>query len=320
VNRLYARRVAYGLGVASIGALVAYVLSQDDLLSALGEVSLLDLVAMVAASILAAALQGWQFNTLARMFDLDLDTPEWFGLTIGNTMVNYLVPARAGLVVRAAYLKRVHSLSVTAYAALTALLLLMSVSVASILGLLGFALHRSASGSSAASLGLVFVATLVISLSLVLLMPHALRLSPRMARLRDRADAFRSGLLTWRRNPRLATTFVATTALWILAQATRLWIAFRSVGVELSFAGVLMIQALVGVAFVVSLTPGNLGVKEGAIAFAAAALGIGSQLGLLVGLVDRAVAFGVVMTLGPAFAHHLLKRSNLRTRGAGSNE
>jgi hypothetical protein len=60
------------------------------------------------------------------------------------------------------------------------------------------------------------------------------------------------------------------------------------------------IQALVGVAFAISITRGDLGPKEGAIAFAPTSLGIEAESGLLTKPLDGAVAFSVGMILGLA--------------------
>lgn len=301
------RRVAYVVGVVSIVALAIYVAVQDDLLTALSRVSLLELAAMFAVSLLAAYLQGHQFRTVTEMFDLTLRRSEWLGLTAANTMINYLVPARAGLVVRATYLQRVHSMGLPTYAALTAMLMLMSIAVASLVGLAAYLGDRGSAGPGATALALIFLATAALSFGLAWLGARIASVGKRWKRLQKHATAFRDGVLVWRSNPVLAGRFALVSAAWIAAQACRLWLAFRAVGLDPSVAEIGMIQALVGVAFVVSITPGNLGIKEGAIAFATAAVGIDPALGLLAALVDRAVAFAVALVLGTTLGRPLLR-------------
>ena len=70
-------------------------------------------------------------------------------------------------------------------------------------------------------------------------------------------------------------------------------LAFRSAGVSVDLGSILVIQAMATVAFVLALTPGNIGIKEGSIVLAASVLGIEPQLALLASLIDRGAALVV---------------------------
>jgi hypothetical protein len=101
-------------------AMTAYVFSQREMLSALSEVRPFEILLLLALSIAGLFAQAQQFRTALTVSSIEIGIVEATGLTAVNTMANYYVPARGGTVVRGSYMVAVHSMTVGAYAVLTA--------------------------------------------------------------------------------------------------------------------------------------------------------------------------------------------------------
>ena len=83
-------------------------------------------------------------------------------------------------------------------------------------------------------------------------------------------------------------------------------------------AEVVRIGSLVSMCFIIAITPGNLGVKEGVTAFAAALVGVPAAVALLAALVDRAVALVVTFGVGVSSLGPLMRRANASRTQAGA--
>ncbi|EDN67579.1 conserved hypothetical protein, membrane [Beggiatoa sp. PS] len=88
----------------------------------------------------------------------------------------------------------------------------------------------------------------------------------------------------------------------------RLYVCFMALGSPIHFYQIMIIQTFVGLSFVISITPGNLGIKEGITVFGASLFGISPTTALLASLVDRAVTMLVVFAVGLVFTHILIRK------------
>jgi uncharacterized membrane protein YbhN (UPF0104 family) len=286
--------------------LVAALLQRADAWQPLARLSPANLTALAGVSLLALGLQGLQFGVLARIFGLRLTGREALGLTCINNMMSYSVPVRGGTLVRAAYLQQVHGFALGGYAALT---VSSHVVILGLVALAGGALAWTvpAPRDLAGSLALGFVAAPVALVGALVALAGLADLGRRVPGLARHAAAFREGLTSWRRRPGLAVRFVLVSLAVYLAHGLRLWVAFHAIGVGATLPQVLLVQAAVAVASVVSFTPANLGTKEAVITLVAVLLGLAPAPALMAGLVDRAIAAAESLLGGAAFSRGLLR-------------
>jgi len=299
------RRLPFVLGWLLVAAAAAWLARRPDVLRALESVSAGSFAAMALASVAALAAAGLTLRTLASLCGVRLDAVEWFGLSVGNTMYNLLLPARAGIFARGFYLHRRHGLPVGRFVAI-AMASSWHMALAAAVLLLAAIAVRGGPPDLAAFGGIVLAVLVGVAIVAVRLPENRLpRRDSRVGRFAHEAFA---GMRAFRGRRGEASAVFLQNAATILVSAARLGIACAAVGQSPSVAGVVAATALVSLSSVVALTPGNLGVKEAITASCAGLLGIDAEHALLASLVDRAVAMVVVVALGLAFNRALLRR------------
>jgi uncharacterized protein (TIRG00374 family) len=296
--------------------MIAYLYLQRESIKALTTIDPWMALAIIVAAIGTTTVQSLQFKAAVSIQKYKVSLGESIALTAANTMANYYLPVRGGMVVRAAYMNRVHQMPLPEYAALSVLLTAWSIVVAAVLGILGLValLGNGTAVSTQALFTLVGVGAAAIAATAV-----AIWISSRITsngRFAAVLRGFRSGASLWFSSTPLLLVFVSWTVLLFCAQAVRLWLSFRAIGVDLDVGSIFVIQAMAAVAFVLALTPGNIGVKEGAIVFAASVLGIDPSLALLASLIDRAAALIVTFTIGVGTASYLGRRATATRNGS----
>jgi uncharacterized membrane protein YbhN (UPF0104 family) len=105
---------------------------------------------------------------------------------------------------------------------------------------------------------------------------------------------------------RLIATLILLHALAILVRGTRIWLLFLLVGAEMTLPAALLVIAIAESAALFQITPGGLGLREGAIIGGAVLLHISPELGATVALIDR--LFIVAITTLLAIPGYVLVR------------
>ena len=101
----------------------------------------------------------------------------------------------------------------------------------------------------------------------------------------------------------LIVELIAANAAAILVRGGRLWVLFVLTATELTWQQALLIIAIAESATILQLTPGGLGLREGAVVGAAALVDVSQSGSVIVALVDRLLMVGTAtLLLAPAFA------------------
>jgi len=306
MNRRY---IGIVVAILTTVAMLAYVIVQKETLNALTAIEPWMAILIAAAAVAATTVQSFQFKAAVVIHRYFVPVRESVALTATNTMANYYLPARGGMVVRAAYMKRVYQFPLPEYAALSVLLTAWSIVVAALLGMVGLAILIALNGAVDARALLALTGVGIAAIAGTAL---AIGLSGTFTaggKLAEVAAVFRSGASLWFASKPRLIRFLGWTVLLFVAQAARLWLSFGAVGADVNVGSMLVIQAMATVAFVLALTPGNIGVKEGAIVFAASVLGIDPAVALLASLIDRAAALIVTFAIGLANVRFLSRRA-----------
>ncbi|NPV04072.1 MAG: flippase-like domain-containing protein [Syntrophaceae bacterium] len=284
--------------LAAVAGICAYLWYHPALVGHLLLLSPWDALLLSVLGLLAMATNGIYQRVVSKQFGIDLAPREWFGLAAVTAMGNYLTPFSGGLFARAIYLKRRHDFPYTDFAAVLASNYMIVIAVVSVTGT-AVLLPLAAEDRSLWPLLLFFAAALSI-LSLSLFVP--LKGLAGRHRLPLRARQVLEGFARMRRDRALLARLLGITLFNVALGALLYVAAFHAIGSPVPWRTALLIYLLTSFAFLINITPGNLGVQEIAAGLAAALLGAGGEMGFLASLVIRAVTILLAFTLGPIFS------------------
>jgi uncharacterized protein (TIRG00374 family) len=110
---------------------------------------------------------------------------------------------------------------------------------------------------------------------------------------KESADAFRRLSVSYG----LVVRVIGFHLLAMILRGGRIWLLFMIVGIELPVSGVLLVAVMAESAALFQLTPGGLGLREGAIIGGSALLGVSTELGAVVALIDRLFLVAITSVL-----------------------
>lgn len=304
---MISKKIRYTLGILLIGIMIWFLSTQPEILNSLRQIVWYDLVGLILLSILIMLIIGLQFKYLLLIFGRNLPIREWLGLTAVNTMCNYYLPARGGLIVRGAYLKRQYNFPLSRYTSLVMVSQLLMLGVAATLGIIFLINSKDIFSENILPLLGLFGSVLIITLLIYQMMPILAIQSARFDKLKPFLQQFMEGLESWRQARFATIYFSLLMVILIFLSGLRLYVCFKALGGPVYFGQIMIIQTIISLSFVISITPGNLGVKEGLTAFSANLLGISPTTALLASLIDRAAAMLVVFSMGLVFSHILIR-------------
>lgn len=215
-------------------------------------------------------------------FSLRRSDAFWLGWI--RAFANQIVPL-SGLVVYTREIRRKAKIPWSVIVAFTAPMFLFATAALSAIGLVAIASNAAVVGASTVPMLITFA--LVGSGSILAATQSAWVVD----RLPIAANLFAEQSATaFRRlseDSSMILALVVLHALAILLRGTRIWLLFVLVGVEMSLPAALLIIVIAESAALFQLTPGGLGLREGAIIGGAILLHISPELGVVVALIDR---------------------------------
>lgn len=280
----------------------------------LANISLSYVALLAVVSVMSLLINGCQFKYLMRIFDIRLKFNEWFGLTAINTLYNYYMPARGGSISRAVYLKFHHGFLLSYYLSLNAGAYFVNFLIASFFATVFVLIYylfydRLFTGVLFISASLL-VATMLLAIIIFksLDQTEALQVKGKIWRIFFKVG---EGLRFFQTKPDMLLLVFVAKMLFILTTSARLYLAFFALGMNPNLLCILIIGSLVVFSMLISITPGNLGVKEGVISLLASMLGVSFDEAILAAVLDRAVTMIVVISLGLIFSYVLLYKKKV---------
>lgn len=305
--------LAWLAGMLAVAAL-AFMVGLKDLAAALetvGPKTVLGWLCLtLAARLLLAEITALPVRVLGyRLTRLDAFWIGWL-----RTFYNQLLPM-SGVAVFAGLIRRRAGLSWSELASLGSPQFLLLAAALGLVGMAGFVAGQDHLGAAAWPGVIMLAGATTLSLAaangagaVLGMLPGVLR-----ARAEAAADAFRRlagrrGLLT-----RLTLLHVAT----ILLRGSRLLLLFAVLGASLDWQSALLLLALTEATALVMLTPGGLGIREGAVTAAALLVGLPAETGAVVALLDRIFMWAATAVFAAA-GTLLLARSRAEGQGDGA--
>jgi uncharacterized membrane protein YbhN (UPF0104 family) len=277
------------------------------------------LAPMLLVPLSALWVNGRVGREVAGEFGVRLGGLEAYALAAVHSLGNYLPVPQAGALARGVYLKRVHDLPYSTYAATVVVTYVSAIALYGLVGLIALAALAVTGRPAPWQLWLIFLA---LAGSIVLFTPAAAELP-----LPKRLTGFRDGLLRLSRHHVLGKIVLLQLAL-ISLTSTGLWLACLALpgGQDVTWFVGLMMGLMVLASGIANVTPGNLGVEQAAAMFTGQLLGVRPEIGFLASSLYRVMSVVVVFGVGPVLAHWLTRQENrsakelVRGRPAGSVE
>ena len=225
-------------------------------------------------------------------------------------MFNYYIPARGGTVAKAYYLKRNYGVEYSYYISLMTGAFVIGLVLTSLIGLFSVFFTFMVTGRFIFSLATVFLIILFVALLSSFLVKYFLRLknSIKFKRINNFLTNLEKGLTYFSNHKKLTLNFCVLTLFFILIMAVRLYLCFNALNSEVNFMDILMIRAIAEFSFLISLLPGNLGIKEGIIIFSAGVFGISVDQAITAAILDRVISMIFIFGFGFVYSKILLKK------------
>jgi uncharacterized protein (TIRG00374 family) len=159
----------------------------------------------------------------------------------------------------------------------------------------------------------LFSCLLVLTLVLNIVFSFSLSLGKKLRneRLRRILENAKEGFGFFQKNWQLALRFSILLLTGIFISGARLFVCFSSIDLDVVPLQMLIISSLTTFSMVLSLTPANLGIREGIISFAAHLFGIPADKAVLAALIDRGAMVVVTFSFGLIFSRILLSDMKL---------
>ena len=97
-----------------------------------------------------------------------------------------------------------------------------------------------------------------------------------------------------------------------MIMAIRLYVCFLALDYNVKFLEILIIRSIAEFSFLISIVPGNLGIKEGIIVFTAGIFNIQVDQAIAAAVLDRAISLVVIFGLGFIYSKILLGRLTMK--------
>jgi uncharacterized membrane protein YbhN (UPF0104 family) len=273
-------------------------------LSAALELSAAAIAGLLVLNGIAHLQRAFEFTYMLRR--LDVKEPFWEGflLTGAGFLLNHL-PFNAGLVMRAAVLKRDHALPYTSYLALVMVNAFVNMAMGGAIGL-SAVYSSAASGAATLPLALAFLALLLGAIAAVFVPVGWIPSGDWFVWRRLRK--LLSGIGLVRGGPRNLALLATLAFTKVVVSGLRMVICFQVLHTELTPLAAALLSSTTIVFSLLNLTPGNLGLREVAMAAVSTLLGASYEVGIAAASIDRAVLLVYTVISGLPGLYSLRRR------------
>ncbi|MDA2932723.1 flippase-like domain-containing protein [Acidobacteria bacterium AH-259-D05] len=295
-------------GVVAISLLIWFLSAHAEELTRIKQVSALDLTFLSILTIGIFVINGLLIRSYCLFFERPLKPVEWFGLSIVQTMGNY-IPLRGGGVAQMVYVKLRHGLALNKLLAGLSITMVLSFLVGGVLGLLAMGLVVWQYAHFNWKLFAIFAAVACLA-TVLLIAPFLAQRFVLLFRLRPfcRVGDFMESWEAIRSDGALVRQLMILSASGIMIYGLRLYTAYHALGYQVPIGYCLVIAPLGTISMMLSISPAGLGVREAAVGMASALLGFGLSNGVYAAALDRAVSMVWVFILGTFFSYVLTSR------------
>jgi uncharacterized membrane protein YbhN (UPF0104 family) len=295
MNRIALQVLSWLAGVVAVGGIVWYYgpSSLADLLRGLGWGGLFVWVSLTVSARIFLAETAVQ-PLLALGYRLKRSDAFWIGWV--RTFGNQIMPL-SGVAAFAHLVRQRLTISWSELAALAAPQFVLALAALGVVGLSATVVNFGRLQSTAVALGAMYLAVFGIALSisngtawLIESLPKSL-----VVRVASTADSLRR----LASQPGLVLRLVVFHGVTILFRGGRIWVLFAAASVSLEWSEMLLLLAIAESTMLLNITPGGLGVREGAILGGAALIGVPADTAAGVAVADRLLLVAMTVLFTP---------------------
>ena len=248
---------------------------------------------------------GLTIKYILSAFGMAIKVPEFFSLSIVSALANYLTLFRGGAGLRALYLKTKYNLAFTDFLSTLSIMYLVHFLVNSILGLIGMSLLYYENTSFSPPIAFLFVTLFVFSSVGILV---RIRLPDfRLFPLRIIARIIASWSVV-RKNRNLFFMLIANNVAYSILMVLQTKIAFANYEVKMSWGTALFFSAAKGLALLLTITPGALGIVEWLTVYMGNSLAYTGPEALMAQTLMRVVSITTLIIISPFAARYLSRK------------
>lgn len=242
------------------------------------------------------APQALQFMIIIKNFNKKAHYVDILSIVSLSSLFNFILPFSGGTALRGVLLKKLYDISWS-----TVTSILGTYYVSSYLAMAGLLVI---SGALVFSIGQISLSTFIVIISFFMMLSLfvGLFLNVDLANGRKWVPNFMKSTLTsinsLKKNYTGHINNMLLQILIVVVMSFKLYLSFVVLGFDVSYYKVFLIQSFVVVSLVFSLTPGNIGIKEGIIVFFAPFLGLTIEETMFCTLLDRVTNLLGLLFLG----------------------
>lgn len=280
---------------ALIAWLLFYLYQNRELFLASVDVSWGHIAGLAFCVLASWAINALQVQILLRMEEIPVGF--WENFTIQTaTFLGNILPMRAGTIMRFVYFKKFYGLEYSRFGGIVVLRTLLLVMATGFLGCLALLGLDTVNLSIYAILWTSFGGMFLLPI-LAWWLPNLEVLLPanRIGRI---GRKFISGFSTIKARPKLAATVLMLMLVQFVLLSVRLLISFDALQISLSGWMLLLLSPVTTLLSFMTITPGNLGLREWVIGLLSQAGGYHFETGIFAGVIDRTVQMTCIFLLG----------------------
>lgn len=289
------RLFSWFVGIAVLAGMVWYYASEDFVGMAQG-VGLDGIAAWVALTLAARVVQGETTVVPIRALGFRIRRLDVFWIGWIRTFANQILPL-SGVAAYARAIRKNTQISWSELAAMATPQFVLAAAAVGVVGLVAVAANVGHQGGGLAILALVYSVIIGLSLAMTHGAARVIRLLP--ASLSGRARQTAGALTKLSATPGLVIRIVVYHAVAILIRGLRVWLIFEAAGASLSWYEALLVIAIAESTLLIQVTPGGLGLREGAILAGAALVGVATSVAVGVAVLDRLLVVAITVVLTP---------------------
>lgn len=302
--KAWARHIFSALVIAG---LVAYLWAHRGDIEAGMSISAGQLGLLVVLILLTWVLNSLPMLVFVRLMHKRVGFWENLAVSVAGGLANYL-PMRIGTVIRMRFFKKAHHLDYSAFIGIMGVRTLLLLALTGMLGCAGAAGLSLAGEAVPIFVNFAFAGMATLPL-LAMFIP---------LQVSNNSDKFwwrlfrklAAGHSVLRANPAAFWLLVLIILAQFAVLGVRLFIAFQVFGLDVSLWALLLLGPVATLVTFVSITPGNLGVREWIIAGLTGITGLNFQSGVFAGTLDRSVSMALTFIVGPICLYYTLRKTH----------
>lgn len=248
-----------------------------------------------------------EFNYSSKLFNLHLKAKEWIGLSIINTFYNQILPLSSGVLIRGVYLKKKFDLDYSKYSGVMGVSLILTVFTSCIItlliGLFG-PFEAAYLTEISVSLSIILISCVVFYLSV----KRLAKIDFRIKFVNNFILSVNEGMDLIQENKKFISSILLLQILMNLGFGLRLYLCFWILDLEVNFLIVIFVQSLTMLTTLISITPGNVGIREAIIGNMQVILGVSFEESVLAATLDRIISLIIILLLGMYFNFTLIQK------------